>query len=845
MIQDRVVHRLFKNALTRAAKCRGANEPSLRRKGSRRPPAGSSWFEQLEGRAVMAADGQHMQIGMNLENVVDWSPAWTFTDIFQASRGWIAHEVNTATGAMTWDVSATNPIRVDANGNPAVLSSRINAGGQTLKQMAGTLMFRDIDGAYPGGTYRAEWDGTGVVTFGFDARAVATGRTADGRNFADLQVTPSNSGISMRVEATSPTDPVRNFHIWMPAWNGQSFAGQRWQPGADFSPFHPLYLQRLRPFGTLRFMGIQETNSSDIRTWADRRDANDIRQGSGIEGSPSEPLANGMSVEYMVQLANDLDADAWFNMPHMADDTFVRNFASYVRDHLEPGRKAYVEWSNEIWNFGWGFQASQWVMEQTRLPQNAGLDNWQVAGREAKRDLDIWTDVFRGQTDRLVRVAAGWAANDWVTNRVVESMGGSFDAIAIAPYFNPNDDKRDSYTAATTVDTILTDTRAAVAESVGWVRNHRALADDWSISLGRDIKLLAYEGGPHMDGRSAPYQNAFYAAVNDPRMGGIERDYLKALDAEGMDLYVDFQFTGQSGATPWGDFAKLHRMDEPLDTAYRYNAVVAAADGSLWSTTAAPALPVVTAVAADNAAAEAGRDPGTIRFTRTGGDLTAALTVKYTVGGVATAGGDFERLSGTVTFAADAATADVVIQPIDDVLVEAAESVTIMLSGGMGYTVGSATTGEVTIASDDIAVVPIVSVASAAVTEGNSGVRRMPFIVSLSAATSETLTVLWSTANRTATAGRDYRSASGRVTFLPGQLTATVNVWVIGDWVKEGNESFIVTLSSPRNALLSPASRTATGVIINDDGLSRVAVAAAFASLDASNAKTRRGSRSF
>jgi len=83
------------------------------------------------------------------------------------------------------------------------------------------------------------------------------------------------------------------------------------------------------------------------------------------------------------------------------------------------------------------------------------------------------------------------------------------------------------------------------------------------------------------------------------------------------------------------------------------------------------------------------------------------------------------------------------------------------------------------------------------------------------------------------------------VTFVPGQLTATVNVWVIGDWVKEGNESFIVTLSSPRNALLSPASRTATGVIINDDGLSRLALAAAFASLDASNAKTRRGSRSF
>jgi hypothetical protein len=840
MIPKFLIHDLFKNALVGAAKCSGARQDRLRRKASQRLLNGSVGVEHLEPRALMAADGQHMRVGMNLENVVDWSPAWTFTDVFKASRGWITHEVNTATGAMTWDVGGTNPVRVDANGNPAILSSRVNASGQTLRQMAGTLMFRDIDGAYPGGTYRAEWDGTGVVSFGFDAQAISSGRTADGRNFADLQVNPSGSGIYMRVEQTSPTDPVRGFNIWMPAWNGQGFTGQRWQPGADVTPFHPLYLQRLQPFGTLRFMGMQETNTSDIRTWADRRDANDIRQGSGIEGSPSEPLANGMSVEYMVQLANDLDADAWFNMPHMADDTFVRNFATYVRDHLEPGRKAYVEWSNEIWNFAWGFEASRWVMEQTQLPQNAGLDNWQVAGREAKRDLDIWSDVFSGQTNRLVRVAAGWAANDWVTNRVVESMGGSFDAIAIAPYFNPNDDQRASYTAATTVDTILADTRAAVAESVGWVRNHQNLANTWTTTLGRDIQLCAYEGGPHMDGRNAPYQNAFYAAVNDPRMGDIERDYLRALDAEGMDLYVDFQFTGQSGATPWGDFAKLHRMDEPLETAYRYNAVVAAADGSLWSSTPAPALPVVTVSAADGAAAEAGRDSGMIRFIRSGGDLTTPLTVNYTVGGTATAGGDYERLSGAVTFAAGATTADLMILPIDDISVERPESVTVTLSAGTDYAPGSTLQGEVTISSDDVAVVPTVGIASAAVMEDNGGRRLIAFTLSLSTATTETVTVRWSTANGTATAGRDYLAISGVATFRPGQRTATANVWVLGDRVKEGNETFFVKLSSPSKATLSPTARTATGMIFNDDGLSRSALAAAFASLDAFNSRPRR-----
>ncbi len=720
----------------KTAAVRGAKRGDAKRNAARLCPP-----EALEARALMAADGQHMRVGMNLESIVDWSPAWTFTDAFKASRGWIAQEFNTATYETTWDVGATNPVRVDANGNVVSLGSRVNASGQTIRQMAATLMFRDTGGAHPSGTYRAEWDGTGTVAFGFDARAIATGRTPAGRNYADLAVTPGNDGILMRIEETSAADPVRNFNIWMPAWNGQSFAGQRWQPGAGFSPFHPLFKERLAPFGVIRFMGMQETNSSDIRTWADRRDAADIRQGSGSEGSPSEPLANGVSLEYMVQLANELDADPWFNMPHMADDTFVRTFATYVRDNLEPGRKAYVEWSNEIWNFGWGFEASHWVQAQTARPEYAGLDNWQVAGREAKRDLDIWSEVFAGQSGRLVRVAAGWAANDWVTNRVVESMGGSFDAIAIAPYFSPNDERRATYTSATTVDQVIADSRASLPEAVGWARNHQTLADTWTSRLGRDIQLVAYEGGQHLDGRSAPYQNAFYAAANDPRMGDIYRDYLKALDAVGMDLFVDFQFTGQAGASSWGDFAKLHRMDEPLATAYRYAAVVDAATGTLWG---APAPTPTPTPAPPPAPAPA---------------------------------------------------------------------------------------------------VPTVSIASAAVMEGQSGRTRLAFAITLSAAAARDVAVNWRTANGSALGGRDYLGGAGRVVIRSGQQSATVVIWVIGDRIREANETFSVQLTSAVGGRLSETGRRATGLIVNDDALSKTALAAAFATLEDFNRTAARGRR--
>lgn len=660
--------------------------------------------ERLESRSLTAADS-HMAIGMNLENVVDWSPAWTFTDAFKASRPWIDQAFNTATWGTSWDDPSTPPLALDADGNVLQLATWRNTAGQTVQQRAGTLMFRGLGGGYAAGTYHAEWDGDGAVSFGFDARVTASGRTAAGRSYADLLVTPSDDGILMVIESTNPANPARTFNVWMPDWQGQRFAGQQWQPGASFSPFHPLFLQRLAPFHTLRFMGMQETNSSDIRTWSDRRNAADIRQGSGPGGTTSEPTVNGISVEYMVQLANDLDADPWFNMPYLADDTFVRRFATYVRDNLEPGRKVFVEWANEVWNFGWGFEASHWVDAQKQLPGNAGLDpdlaQWQIAGREAKRDMDIWSGVFAGHAERLIRVAAGWAAVDWVSGQIAEAMGGSFDAIAIAPYITPTDDQRAAYSAGTTVDRVIADARTNVATSIAWTANHERLAQQWSARLGRPIQLVAYEGGPHLDGRGEPYQQAFYAATNDPRMGDIERDYLRGLDAAGMDLFVDFQFTGQAGATPWGDFAKLHRMDEPLATAYRYAAVVAAADGSPW----APAAPLL----------------------------------------------------------------------------------------------------------------PSLSIASAAIGEGNTGRKLLVFTLTLSAASVTPVTVNWNTVNGTARAGRDYVAGRGTVTFKPGQTRQTIGVWVIGDRLREGDETFIVTLAAPKAARLAAHGAQATGTILDDD----------------------------
>jgi hypothetical protein len=75
--------------------------------------------------------------------------------------------------------------------------------------------------------------------------------------------------------------------------------------------------------------------------------------------------------------------------------------------------------------------------------------------------------------------------------------------------------------------------------------------------------------------------------------------------------------------------------------------------------------------------------------------------------------------------------------------------------------------------------------------------------------------VHYATSDGTATQPSDYASASGDLTFLPGQTSKTFTVGVVGDTVVEPDETLGVTLSGPANATLGGA--TATGTIVNDD----------------------------
>ena len=105
------------------------------------------------------------------------------------------------------------------------------------------------------------------------------------------------------------------------------------------------------------------------------------------------------------------------------------------------------------------------------------------------------------------------------------------------------------------------------------------------------------------------------------------------------------------------------------------------------------------------------------------------------------------------------------------------------------------------------------SVQDTSVTEAPGA--KLEFPVTLTRARHEPTSVSYATSDGTATSGLDYESASGTVTFDPGETEKTVEVTVLDDAHDEGNETVILTLSEAQGARLARAS--ATGTIENDD----------------------------
>jgi hypothetical protein len=206
-----------------------------------------------------------------------------------------------------------------------------------------------------------------------------------------------------------------------------------------------------------------------------------------------------------------------------------------------------------------------------------------------------------------------------------------------------------------------------------------------------------------------------------------------------------------------------------------------------------------------------GTTQATFTVTLSAAETTHVVVNYATTDGTANAGSDYVAASGTVTFNPGEITKTLNVTINGDTLFEANETFFVDLSNPVNVNIARArATG--TITNDDSP--PSISINDINQVEGNS-TSTFTFTVTLSAISGLPATVNYTTADGTAVAGSDYQSASGALTFDPGQTSKQIMVAVNGDTQNEADETFVVNLASPTNSTIGDAQ--GVGTIVNDD----------------------------
>ncbi|APQ17871.1 hypothetical protein A9200_02880 [Maribacter hydrothermalis] len=195
------------------------------------------------------------------------------------------------------------------------------------------------------------------------------------------------------------------------------------------------------------------------------------------------------------------------------------------------------------------------------------------------------------------------------------------------------------------------------------------------------------------------------------------------------------------------------------------------------------------------------------------------VTVNYNVTGTATAGIDYNTLSGSVAIANGASTGTVNVVPINDTTIETNETVILTLATSPNYTVGTPNSANVTIVSDDVNIARITA-SDATAAESNGAVATGEFTVSLSAPnnTGSSITINY-VVSGSAVNGTDYSAISANAVSIPnGSQSAQILITPTNDQIQEGTENVIITLGTGTGYVLgATATRTATVEIDDND----------------------------
>lgn len=367
------------------------------------------------------------------------------------------------------------------------------------------------------------------------------------------------------------TDPLRNLRLWA--------------PGADRTKmFHPDYVASLRPFACLRSMDWLSINGSRVQTWEGRR------------------LHPGYRVEDFIELCNEVGADCWMNIPPMVSardgvSDYCHNLGETIATRLDPNLTCYLEFANEIWNYGAGFaESTNYVLGQAKdaagnyvvkAPDGSTLTHVaQMYGYLANAAYEaVEAQVEHNKVKpKIVRVFAGQAG--WLGNSTQITMNQillhgfkwKVGALACAPYSGwagtspyTGAALANMVAAGNTVDAVgqyIEGCKIGIAQMAALMPAWKALADRMGVPL------LYYEMAvtPDFGANKAGAAPIMQLIQSDPRYAALQGDFIDAMAPyAALGLYYAHCRRGIWGMIQDLDDATSQRARGVLAWAARHN----------------------------------------------------------------------------------------------------------------------------------------------------------------------------------------------------------------------------------------------------------------------------------
>jgi len=372
-----------------------------------------------------------------------------------------------------------------------------------------------------------------------------------------------------------PTTPARmavgtNFWNkgWGYGWSDYFNSGVNW--ATTTNPWKQAFIDDLKnaKYSVLRFMDWAPTNSSTVKTWSQR-----------ILKTADHYSSAGVAYEWQIDLCNRIGADMWITVPHLTIEDYEANatnnywtqLADLVKEKLDPNLNVWVEYSNETWNSGAGFDQGGYVGNrgvQMGFNTQAYTAGFTFHVYAAMRLHKVFLDKFAGQTQRIKTVISGQTGSAWGAQVQCQAINNKTPSGATNNTINPYNLKPEFYSMATYAGgsngasaTVRADWTASVNSLVKSIQD---IKNNFVKYNANYLKLAAYEGGQG-------YTTNGDVFAKNPLSYDMYKEWLQAISPY-FQLTCHYTHTGKWASG--GDWGAKDSTSQTLANAHKYRALV-------------------------------------------------------------------------------------------------------------------------------------------------------------------------------------------------------------------------------------------------------------------------------